>query len=425
MVTMTALSLASLGVSVPNEAEAQTFIGRQNIELKSDLMTPEALWAMGRIGSVSINQVGTKAVYSVSYYSVKENKSHSVLYLLDLKTRQSQQLTTSAKSENGPVWVVDTQGSERIAFLTSESGSSQLWTMTAEGTDRRQISFEPTDVVDFLFSPNGRHVILVKEVAQRTSIQENDADLPKATGMVINDLMYKHWDQYVTTAPHPFVADFDGQRVSNAKDILEGEPFESPMMPFGGNEQLAWSPNSDQVAYTCRKKTGRDYAISTDSDIFLYDLATGKTRNLCKPEDWQAPTDTDYTRSLQHQSINRQTQDCNVGYDQNPQFSPDGKYIAWSSMERDGYESDRTRLCVYNLTTGSKTYVTERFDSGVDAFCWAPDSKSLYFTGVWHGKTTSPSPTSKPTTSWWASCLTGSNFSRSGTLWLLPTKYSW
>ena len=387
MVTMTALSLASLGVSVPNEAEAQTFIGRQNIELKSDLMTPEALWAMGRIGSVSINQAGTKAVYSVSYYSVKENKSHSVLYLLDLKTRQSQQLTTSAKSENGPVWVVDAQGSERIAFLTSESGSSQLWTMTAEGTDCRQISFEPTDVVDFLFSPNGRHVILVKEVAQRTSIQENDADLPKATGMVINDLMYKHWDQYVTTAPHPFVADFDGQRVSNAKDILEGEPFESPMMPFGGNEQLAWSPNSDQVAYTCRKKTGRDYAISTDSDIFLYDLATGKTRNLCKPEGWQAPTDTDYTRSLQHQSINRQTQDCNVGYDQNPQFSPDGKYIAWSSMERDGYESDRTRLCVYNLTTGSKTYVTERFDSGVDAFCWAPDSKSLYFTGVWHGKT--------------------------------------
>ena len=219
MVTMTALSLASLSVSVPNEAEAQTFIGRQNIELKSDLMTPEALWAMGRIGSVSINQAGTKAVYSVSYYSVKENKSHSVLYLLDLKTRQSQQLTTSAKSENGPVWVVDAQGGERIAFLTSESGSSQLWTMTAEGTDRRQISFEPTDVVDFLFSPNGRRVILVKEVAQRTSIQENDADLPKATGMVINDLMYKHWDQYVTTAPHPFVADFDGQRVSNAKAV--------------------------------------------------------------------------------------------------------------------------------------------------------------------------------------------------------------
>lgn len=386
MITTTTLSLATLGVGVSTEVEAQPFIGRQHIELKSDLMTPEALWAMGRIGSVSVNRAGTKAVYSVSYYSVKENKSHSVLYVLDLKTKQSQQLTTSVKSENGPVWIQDRQGVERIAFLTSESGSSQLWTMATDGTDRRQVSFEQDDVVDFLFSPNSCRVILVKEVAQHTSIQKNDADLPKATGMVINDLMYKHWDQYVTTAPHPFVADFDGQRVSHTKDILEGEPFESPMMPFGGNEQLAWSPTSDQIAYTCRKKTGRDYAISTDSDIFLYDIATGKTRNLCKPEGWQSPTDIDYTRSLQHQSVNSQAKDCNMGYDQNPIFSPDGKYIAWSSMERDGYESDRTRLCIYELATGKKNYVTERFDSGVDAFCWAPDSKELYFSGVWHGK---------------------------------------
>ena len=114
---------------------------------------------------------------------------------------------------------------------------------------------------------------------QHTAIAPKEADLPKATGMVINDLMYKHWDQYVTSAPHPFLAEFDGERVTVAKDLLEGEPFESPMMPFGGNEQLAWSPNSAQVAYTCRKKVGRDYATSTDSDIFLYDIPSGTTRN--------------------------------------------------------------------------------------------------------------------------------------------------
>jgi prolyl oligopeptidase family protein len=382
----TALSLATLTGAVTSESSAQTFIGRQTPTLKSDLMTPEALWAMGRIGSVQANAAGTQAVYAVTYYSVAENKSHSVLYLLDLKTKQSQRLTTSTHSESGAVWI-KVGNEEQIAYLSAESGNNQLWVMKSDGSHRRQISHEADDVQDFLFSPDSKRVILVKEVAQHTAIAPKEEDLPKATGMVINDLMYKHWDQYVTSAPHPFLADFDGTKVTVDVDLLEGEPFESPMMPFGGNEQLAWSPDSRQIAYTCRKKVGRDYATSTDSDIFLYDIASKTTRNLCKPEGWTAPSQTDYTRSLQNQPINAKNgQDANVGYDQNPLFSPDGKYIAWSSMERDGYESDRTRLCVYELRTGKKTYVTEDFDSGVDAFLWSPDSKRLYFAGVWHGK---------------------------------------
>ena len=177
------------------------------------------------------------------------------------------------------------------------------------------------------------------------------------------------------------------------------------MKPFGGMEQLCWSPDSRYVAYTCRKKTGRDYAVSTDSDIFLYDTETGTTTNLCKPAGYKA-TAYDYTRSLLHQRANDPNfeldsmllathclrnpapthKDYNLGYDTNPAFSPDGKYVAWQSMERDGYESDRNRLCVYELKTGKKTYVTERFDSNVDAFTWA-DAKTLYFVGVWHGTT--------------------------------------
>lgn len=382
----TALSLATLTGAVTSESSAQTFIGRQTPTLKSDLMTPEALWAMGRIGSVQANTAGTQAVYAVTYYSVAENKSHSVLYLLDLKTKQSQRLTTSTHSESGAVWI-KVGNEEQIAYLSAESGSNQLWVMKSDGSHRRQISHEADDVQDFLFSPDSKRVILVKEVAQHTAIAPKEEDLPKATGMVINDLMYKHWDQYVTSAPHPFLADFDGTKVTVDVDLLEGEPFESPMMPFGGNEQLAWSPDSRHIAYTCRKKVGRDYATSTDSDIFLYDIASKTTRNLCKPEGWTAPSQTDYTRSLQNQPVNAKNgQDANVGYDQNPLFSPDGKYIAWSSMERDGYESDRTRLCVYELRTSKKTYVTEGFDSGVDTFLWSPDSKRLYFSGVWHGK---------------------------------------
>ena len=175
--------------------------------------------------------------------------------------------------------------------------------------------------------------------------------------------MYKHWDEWVETIPHPFVADFDGNQMGSATDILEGEPYEAPMKPFGGIEQLAWSPDSRSIAYTCRKKTGLQYAVSTDSDIFLYYLDSKNTTNLCKQDD---------------------NADRNMGYDTNPSFSPDGKYIAWQSMERDGYESDRNRLCIMDLKSGEKKYVTESFESGVDSYCWAADNHTLYFTGVWH-----------------------------------------
>ena len=123
--------------------------------------------------------------------------------------------------------------------------------------------------------------------------------------------------------------------------------------------------------------------MSTDSDIFLYDIATGNTRNLCKPANYK-PVDFDPTKTMKTQAINHQKEDLNMGYDVNPKFSPDGRYIAWQSMARDGYESDRNRLCVYTLADGTKNYVTETFDSNVDDFCWANDSRTLYFIGVWH-----------------------------------------
>lgn len=381
MLTVTALMMTTSPLA---KAESTNeIIGKQQPALQSDLLTPEALWAMGRISSYEEAPNGQKAVYSVTYYSVAQNKSHTIIYVKDLSTGIISQLTNGVESEIAPTFI---KCGERIAFLSAASGSMQLWTMQNDGSDCKQVSHEECDVNDFLFSPNEKRVILIKEVDQNHSIQKNDADLPLASGMVINDLMYKHWDSYVTSAPHPFLANFDGENISNSKDLLEGEPYECPMMPFGGVEQLGWSPDSRQIAYTCRKKVGKAYAMSTDSDIFLYDIASGKTTNLCKPANYVAPEiEADY--SLQTQKVNQPEENCNLGYDQNPQFSPDGKYIAWVSMERDGYESDRTRLCILNLASGEKTYVTESFESGVNEFCWAEDSKTLYFTGVWHGVT--------------------------------------
>ena len=386
----TMLAAAAFLTSTANAANASTataeeLIGKQTPAFTSDRLTPEALWAMGRIGEVGIAPKGNTIAYGVTYYSVKQNKSCTRLHTLDLATGASRCLTEGKNSERSAAFI---DGGRKIAFLSSASGSSQLWVMNADGTERRQISHTDSDLAGFLFSPDEKKVILVMEVPMNHSIEKKEEDLPLSTGMVINDLMYKHWDTYVTSVPHPFLADFDGQNVTVKGDLLKDEPFECPMMPFGGMEQLAWSPDSKTIAYTCRKKVGKAYAISTDSDIFLHDVETGKVRNICKPEGFNAPEPEHADVSLREQTPSRKGDaDLHAGYDQNPQFSPDGKFVAWLSMERDGYESDRLRLCVYDLAAGQCTYVTEGFESGVNEFCWAPDSRNLYFTGVWHGKT--------------------------------------
>ena len=360
-------------------AQDDTMIQKNNIRIDGDRMTPEALWAMGRIGSYATSPDGKQIVYTVAYYSVKQNKGHHMLFVMDAKGLNKSQLTTSAKNETDPAWI---DGGKRIAFLTD----GQLWSMNPDGTDRRQLTHDTTEIEGYKFSPDGSKVILIKSIPYHGSIRENPSDLPKATGRLATDLNYRHWDHYVESIAHPFVAQVTADGIDEGIDILKDEPYECPMAPFGGIEQLDWSTDSKTIAYTCRKKEGVDYAISTDSDIFLYDLSSGKTTNLCKPADYKAP-EVDPTKTMATQSVNQQGDDIMVGYDTNPQFSPDGKYLGWLSMKRDGYESDRNRLCVYDLVTGKKVFLTESFDSNVDEFCWSDSKDALvYFIGVWHGK---------------------------------------
>ena len=353
-------------------------IGKSNIRLASDRMTPEALWAMGRIASAEASPDGRQIVYQVGYYSVKENKSHQVICIINSNGKNNRRLTTVAASETDPTWI---NGGKNIAYLYK----GQIWMMNPDGTERRQLTKSATDIEGFKFSPDGKKVILIKSMPFNEIIKKNPDDLPRATGRVVTDLMYRHWDHYVESIQHPFVADVTAEGIGNGEDILAGEPFECPMEPFGGIEQLAWSTDSKAVAYTCRKKTGRDYAVSTDSDIYLYNIESRKTVNLCKPADYKT-VEVDATHTMKDQKVNSaENLKNNPGYDTNPQFSPDGRYVAWQSMARDGYEADRNRLCVYELATGKKVYVTESFDSNVDAFCWNADSETLSFIGVWHG----------------------------------------
>lgn len=338
------------------ETGDKNLIGKSDIRIKDGRMTPEALWTMGRIGGMNVSPDGKRVVYTVAYYSVPENKSNREVFVMNADGSDNKQITKTGFAENEAVWI---KGGTKIAFLCNESGSSQLWEMNPDGTDRKRLSDYDKDIEGFAFSPDEKKVLFISQVKTVNSTADKYPDLDKATGVIITDLMYKHWDEWVTTVPHPFVADFDGESISNPVDVMEGELFESPMKPFGGIEQLAWNTTSDKIAYTSRKKTGKEYAISTNSDIYVYDLNTKQTTNITEE---------------------------NKGYDTNPTYSPDGKSIAWLSMERDGYEADQNRLMVMNLETGEKTFVSKDFDSNVDSYCWSADCERIYFTGVWHGE---------------------------------------
>ena len=338
------------------ETGDKNLIGKSDIRIKDGRMTPEALWAMGRIGGMNVSPDGKRVVYTVAYYSVPENKSNREVFVMNADGSDNKQITKTGFAENEAVWI---KGGTKIAFLCNESGSSQLWEMNPDGTDRKRLSDYDKDIEGFAFSPDEKKVLFISQVKTVNSTADKYPDLDKATGVIITDLMYKHWDEWVTTVPHPFVADFDGESISNPVDVMEGELFESPMKPFGGIEQLAWNTTSDKIAYTSRKKTGKEYAISTNSDIYVYDLNTKQTTNITEE---------------------------NKGYDTNPTYSPDGKSIAWLSMERDGYEADQNRLMVMNLETGEITFASKDFDSNVDSYCWSADCERIYFTGVWHGE---------------------------------------
>jgi len=339
-------------------ANAETpIIGKQQPKISNRLMTPEVLWSFGRVGGVQVSPDRTKVLYSVSYYSIAENKGNSELFVMNTDGSDKKQITKTATREAAAKWMKD---GEHIAFLSSETGSMQLWTMKADGSERKQITDVKDGINDFALSPDETKLLFVADVKYGESTVDKYPDLPKSSGIIVTDLMYKHWDEWTKTVPHPFVADIKEGKIANIIDILNGEPYESPMKPFGGIEQLAWSPDGKTVAYTCRKKTGKEYALSTNSDIYFYILSTGKTENK--------------TQGM-------------MGYDQNPTFSPDGKWLAWESMERDGYEADKNRLFVMNLQTGEKTDLSANFDQNSGSLVWTPDSKSIYFVSCWHAVT--------------------------------------
>lgn len=317
----------------------------------------EALEALGRVSGPAVSPDGKKVLYGVSYESVEQNKSNNELYVMNIAGSDATRLTHTPQSEGQAAWI---NGGKEIAFVAEKDGKPQMWVMNADGTGCRVVSRLENGVAGFLVSPDGKKVLVISSVKYGRTAADVYPDLPKANARIIDDLMYKHWDEWVTEIPHPFIADFDGYSLKNIKDIMDGEPYESPMKPFGGIESFAWSPDSKQVVYVSRKKTGMEYAVSTNSDLYLYDLEKATTRNL--------------TEGM-------------MGYDTAPAFSPDGTQLAWLSMEHDGYESDKNRIFVMDMATGTRTDLTANWDYTADAIAWNPNGKSIYFLAPYLGVT--------------------------------------
>ena len=341
--------LAAVSLAIPAYAASYSD-GNPTLQTsQSSMMTPEMLLTMARIGGFSLSPNGKQVVYSVSLPSIQDNKAKTQLFLVNSDGSGRKALTDGTRTAVSPRWI---EGGKRIAYLTVIEGEMQLVSILPDGTDQRQVTRIPGGITGYLYSQDGKQLVYTADIKLPNEAKDRNPDLDKISGRVITDLMYKHWDEWVETAPHTFVASLSQQPITQGKDLLEGELFEAPMKPHSDESDIAITPDGKGIAYASRKKTGLEYSISTNSDIYYYDLTTGTTTNL--------------TEGM-------------MGYDTHPSFSPDGKYMTWCSMERDGYESDLIRLFLLNRTTGEKTYLTEGFEYNVEQPTWSQDGKSIYF----------------------------------------------
>ena len=319
-------------------------------KLTSDIMTPEVLWSFGRITEMSVSPDGKSIVYGVRYFNIEMNKGQTDYFIVGTDGTNKKRLTGSSDAKYGVKWRPD---GKRIGYVSNRSGIMQVWEMKPDGSDLRQMSYISDGVGDFKYSPDGKKVLYLKEVKIDKTVKDLHTDLPKANARLFDDLMYRHWDEWEDgNYSHIFISDYISENIKDGIDINAGEGWDVPMKPFGGIEQINWSSDSKKIVYSAKKMRGKEYAVSTNSEIYVYDLSTKTTENISEGM---------------------------MGFEFAPVYSPDGQYIAWTSMERDGYESDKTRIFIYNTSTKEKVYATKDFDQNADGLEWTKDSKSIYF----------------------------------------------
>ncbi len=312
------------------------------------VMTPEILWTLKKLSVQTVDPDHRTLIYNVGQTDLKTEKTASEKYLLNIDSGKSEKINLGKKSlvqwdKNG---LYASEGNQ--IFISKDSGKT--WNPFYELADADNISI----------SPDGQKIAFSRQVqVEKVLGKDRYADTPKSTAQVYTDLNHRHWDYWNEGKyNHVFVVNIS-EKADQAKDLLQGKTWDSPLRPFGGGEDFIWSPDSSKLLYVVKPKSGREYVQTTNSDIFAYDLASGTAKNL--------------TEGM-------------MGYDVNPKFSPDGNFLAWQSMKRDGYESDKNDIVIMNWKTGAKNNLTDGWTESVTGdVAWSKDSKLLYFTAAYRG----------------------------------------
>ena len=349
------ISVIMIFISCKQKApEVKEQIDDVNIQLTDEdkaggVMTPEILWKFRRLGTIALSPDGSSVLYTVTRIDLHTEERNTDIYKISSDGGEPVRMTSDGGSS--PQWF---SNGKKIAFVHE----GDLFTMNADGSEKKKVEgisgFEA-----FSISPSGNMIYFTKRVKLDQTANEKH-NLPKAKVRIIDDLMYRHWNYWSDYSySHVFVALFNGSSVSDEKDIIDGQKFESPLSPHFEEAEIAWSPDGKYIAFTSKRLRGKEDAVSTNSDIFLYEISSGKEINITEG---------------------------NKGFDKYPVFSPDGSKIAYQSMERDGYEADLDRLFVYDIKEGSSKWITEGWSFDVAGINWA-DNHTLYFTCAYLGTT--------------------------------------
>ena len=339
-------------------------------EIEAGILSPEVMWKMGRVGSSSLSPDGTEVAYTVTYYNMAENRGVTSIYVQPIEGGEPRQLTDNAGNDVSPQWAADGRS---LFFLSNRSGSMQIWNVTTADAMLRQVSDIEGDIEAFGIAPTAEKVYYVQPVHVKDILSKDVyKDMDKSKARIYDDLMARHWSYWDEgDYRHIFVADFDAAKgISNPVDIIGSEAaWDTPLAPYFDAAEIAWNNAGTALAYTCKPLTGTEYAVSTDSDVYVYDLASGKTENICKGYFvGEEPVEDPRLRIMPTMA----------GYDKYPVWSPDDSQIAIRSMRRPGNESDKDRLLVYNCTEKSFKEVTERFDYNAANVVWEGE-ESIYF----------------------------------------------
>lgn len=319
------------------------------------------LLAMDRISDPQVSPDGTRVVFALSTTDLDANKRRSDLWIVGVDGSGLRRLTTHESGDSDPRWSPDGQS---VFFLSSRSGSSQVWRIPVDGGEAEAVTRQPLDVGAFLVSPDGKKLVITMEVfpdaAGPASTKERLDEIAsrKASGRIYDRLFVRHWDGWKDgRRSHVFVVPVEG---GEAVDLMKGMDADSPSKPFGGADEIAFSPDGRWVVFTARD-AGREEAWSTNFDLFAV------------PSDGSAAP--------------RNLTAVNPAWDTQPTFSPDGKLLAHLSMKVPGYEADRYRIVLRGWPEGGERVLSENWDRSPQSLAWSPDGRTLFATAENLGQT--------------------------------------